>query len=118
VRASVDAVKSLYPDKKVFAMLELHTFSSLNREFIAQYKNSLDAADIAIVYVDPHTIETKGAGFINEAFILNAFGNAKIIFLNDPDMLHSHLHHATETADVLLIMSSGNLGGMDLGKLG
>ena len=114
VKASVDAVRNLYPNKKIFALLELHTFSSLNKDFIVQYKNTLDKADTAIVYIDPHAQQMKNAGFIDSAFISNAFANDEILFLNDAQLLNEQVKKAISGFDIILLMSSGNLGGVDV----
>jgi len=114
VKASLEAVRGLYPGKKIFALLELHTFSSLNKDFIVQYKNTLDKADTAIVYIDPHAQQMKNAQFIDKAFIHNAFANPDIFFLNDAQLLAEQVKNAISGSDVILLMSSGNLGGVDV----
>jgi len=114
VKASVGAVRSLYPHKKIFALLELHTFSSLNKDFIIQYKNTLDEADTAIVYIDPHAQQMKNATFIDANFIHTAFANSEILFLNDASLLAQEVKNAISNFDIILLMSSGNLGGVDV----
>src|SRR5690606_10326750 len=59
VKASIDAVKQQFPHRKLLAILELHTFSSLNKDFMDQYKNTMDQADEAVVFYSRHALELK-----------------------------------------------------------
>lgn len=58
LKAINEAVKKQFPERKLVACLELHTFNSLKKEFLPQYENSMDAADLAIVYFNPDTIDS------------------------------------------------------------
>ena len=73
LKATTEAVKTQFPERKLVACLELHTFSSLKKEFLPQYKNSMDAADLAIVYFNPHTIAHKKLEPITEQQVAEAF---------------------------------------------
>src|SRR5688572_19542522 len=53
VKATVKALKEIYPSRDLVACLELYTYSSLNKKFLPQYKDSLKAAQIPIVYFNP-----------------------------------------------------------------
>ncbi|MCI4670118.1 MAG: Mur ligase family protein [Bacteroidia bacterium] len=117
VKASVDAVKSNYPDKNVIACLELHTFSSLNKNFIPHYKGSLVPADHKLVFVNPKAIEKRRMEPIEEEFILESFGEGKLVFAKSVDEVKSFIQDARTGKDVILMMSSGNFGGMDLKSL-
>jgi len=59
LKATTKAVKEQFENKELVACMELHTFSSLNQEFLQLYKGAMDTADTAIVYFNPHTIEHK-----------------------------------------------------------
>ncbi|MBK9015764.1 MAG: peptidoglycan synthetase [Saprospiraceae bacterium] len=111
-RATVEAVRGIHPERKLLACLELHTFSSLDKAFLPLYSKTLAPADVACVFYSPHTLEMKKLPPISAAEIRVAFD-------------HPNLHVFTERADLeafikkqnlentnLLMMSSGNFGGM------
>jgi UDP-N-acetylmuramate: L-alanyl-gamma-D-glutamyl-meso-diaminopimelate ligase len=115
--ATTRAVKEQFPLRKLVACMELHTFSSLTKEFLMQYKGAMDEADVAIVYFSPHAIELKRLPAITEAMVLEAFGNKNIRVYTDSDTLYKDLllmdwHNAN-----LLMMSSGNFHGIDFALL-
>lgn len=117
VEATVEAVKKQFPDKKLFAVLELHTFSSLNKDFIRQYAGSLAPADEAIVYVDNHALQMKGGDTYTEEQIRQAFERPDITFIDEADMLIKKISGGLKKENVLLLMSSGNLGGLNIAAL-
>ena len=82
VKASVEALRQRYPEKRITVFLELHTFSSLNKAFLPQYLGSLNAADQAYVYYSPHTLEMKNLPAISPEFVRECFGGAARIFTN------------------------------------
>ena len=59
VQATTEAVKKQYAQKDLIACLELHTYSSLNAEFLGEYKGALDKADKAVVFYSPHAVKIK-----------------------------------------------------------
>jgi UDP-N-acetylmuramate: L-alanyl-gamma-D-glutamyl-meso-diaminopimelate ligase len=78
VKATVEAMKELHPKRQLMAVLELHTFSSLNENFITEYKGALDAAEFPIVFYDAHSFELKRLPIIAPNKIIQAFGNNEI----------------------------------------
>jgi UDP-N-acetylmuramate: L-alanyl-gamma-D-glutamyl-meso-diaminopimelate ligase len=114
VRATVNAVKNQFPNQKLVAVLELHTFSSLSRNFIAQYADTLNGADNALVYVDNHALKAKGGDAYNEQQIRDAFNRNDIIFFENRDELSQVLRPLISFNNTLLFMSSGNFGGLDI----
>ncbi len=112
--ATTKAVKEQYPDKKVLACLELHTYSSLNAEFLKEYKGTLDAADEAVVFYSPHAVEIKKLEPVSKAQIEQAFERNDLIIFTDPEDFRSFLTSYSFDNTVLLMMSSGNYGGLDL----
>ena len=111
--ATIDAVKDTFPDRKLVACVELHKFSSLTAEFLLQYKNTMNRADEAFVYFNPHTIAHKKLPPITEEMICKAFNNPTVRVFQDSKALLNALH-AMEWKDAnLLLMSSGNFDGID-----
>src|SRR5690606_24343271 len=82
LRATIDAVKDQYPDRELVAVMELHTFSSLNENFLNEYKGSIDKADIAVIYINSETFKHKKIKPYGENEVKHAFGNEKLIFFN------------------------------------
>ncbi len=117
LKATIDAVKAQFNDRKLVACMELHTFSSLNSAFLAQYKNTMDNADIRIVYVDEKTFLHKKMEPLGKEVIEEAFNDPSLLFFNNSVVLESYLKNLNFEHTNLLLMSSGNFGGMDLVKL-
>jgi UDP-N-acetylmuramate: L-alanyl-gamma-D-glutamyl-meso-diaminopimelate ligase len=95
----------------------LHTFSSLKKEFLPQYKNCMDTADLAIVYFNPHTIEHKNLEKITELQVTNAFDSPNLIVSTDSDELFDFLKELNWKNSNLLLMTSGNFSGKNLKEL-
>jgi len=114
VKATMEAVTDQYKGKRVFACLELHTFSSLNQEFLQQYKGCLDSADTAIVYYSLHAMQLKRLPPITPEQVKLAFGNEKLEVFTDPEGLFDRLVKEEKADTVFLMMSSGNYDGIDL----
>lgn len=112
VKATIAAMKQKYPDKKLVACLELHTFSSLKKEFIPQYSNCMVDAEIACVYYSPEVIAHKKLEEIRPEFIQKSFGNNVLVF-SETDKLQDFLLKIDSKNTVFLMMSSGNFSGID-----
>jgi UDP-N-acetylmuramate: L-alanyl-gamma-D-glutamyl-meso-diaminopimelate ligase len=117
LKATSEAVKKQFPDRKLVACLELHTFSSLKKEFLPQYKNCMDAADLAIVYFNPHTIEHKQLEQITELQVTEAFDTPNLIVSTNSDELFDFLKELNWQNSNLLLMTSGNFSGKNLKEL-
>ncbi|TDO24379.1 UDP-N-acetylmuramate--L-alanine ligase [Pedobacter duraquae] len=115
--ATIEAVKLQYPNRKLIACIELHTFSSLNKEFLQQYEYTMDKADIAIVYIDEQTFLHKKIIPYAESDVQLAFKNDKLLFFNKSEKLEEYLLGLNFNKSNLLLMSSGNFSGMDLIEL-
>ncbi len=114
VEATVNAVKKIFPDRDLVATVELHTFSSLNKDFIPTYKNTLKSADKAIVFINPHVLETRGISDIDEAFLRKAFNRPDLLFVTNVDSLKLGLKDSKKADTNYLFMSSGNFDGTDM----
>jgi UDP-N-acetylmuramate: L-alanyl-gamma-D-glutamyl-meso-diaminopimelate ligase len=114
VEATTRAMKEQYPSRRLVACAELHTFSSLNKEFLSQYRDKLEAADVAIVFYSPHTVEQKRLEPVSEADIRQAFRRDNLLVFTEREALYDFLIHHTWTDSNLLLMSSGTFGGLDL----
>ncbi len=117
VMATSKAVKNQFPDRKLIACLELHTYSSLNPEFLKEYQGSLDAADEAVVFYSPHAVAIKKLEPISENQIASAFQRDDLLIYTDPKQFKDFLFQSDFDETTLLLMSSGNYGGLDLEEL-
>jgi len=113
VMATTRAVKDQYPDRQLLACLELHTYSSLNPEFLYEYNSALDAADTAVVFYSPHAVEIKKLQPISEEQIAKAFQRDDLVIFTDPSKFKEYLFSQNMENKSLLLMSSGNYGGLD-----
>ncbi|MCH7524463.1 MAG: peptidoglycan synthetase [Bacteroidetes bacterium] len=113
VEATTNAVKEQYESRTLVACLELHTYSSLNAEFLKEYKGTLDAADIAVVFYSPHAVEIKKLEAITQEQIATAFKRDDLIIYTNPDDFKQFLFSQDFNNKALLLMSSGNYGGLD-----
>ena len=117
VKATLHAVKEQYPSRTIVACLELHTYSSLSKEFLVHYLHSLDEADLPMVYYNPHAIQLKRLPPITTEQVKEGFGNPALEVLTDSAELRMRLLGMDWNNAVLLLMSSGNYDGMDLAQL-
>jgi UDP-N-acetylmuramate: L-alanyl-gamma-D-glutamyl-meso-diaminopimelate ligase len=117
LKATTQAVKIQFPNRKLIACMELHTFSSLNEEFLAQYNGAMALADEAIVYFNPHTIAQKKLTPITESQVKKAFGGNNLKVYMDSKIVLNDLLKMNFANKNLLMMSSGNFDGIDFNKL-
>lgn len=113
VLATTKAVREQYPNRKLIACLELHTYSSLNPDFLKQYEGALDAADVAVVFYSPEAVKIKKLEEIQAEQIAQAFNRKDLIVYTNPKDFESFLKNADLQNSALLLMSSGNYGGLD-----
>lgn len=117
VTSVTNAVKAQYKEKEVVGCLEIHTYSSLNPEFLVQYKGALDKADIKIVNYDPEALKIKRMEMISPEDIKKAFGDDSILVFTSSEELKNYIETLDKTNKVFLMMSSGNFGGTNLNEL-
>ncbi len=117
VAATTNAVKKQYSDREVIACLELHTYSSLNAEFLAEYKGALDSADKAVVFYSPHAVEIKKLEEVSAAQIGNAFEREDLIIYTNPAEFKDFLFSQNFENTAVVLMSSGNYGGLDFDEV-
>ncbi len=113
VKATTDAVKKQYAQREVIACLELHTYSSLNAEFLSEYKGALDLADKAVVFYSPHAVKIKQLDEVTTAQIGAAFGREDLIIFTNPSEFKAFLFGQNLEQTAVVLMSSGNYGGLD-----
>ncbi|NOR28149.1 MAG: peptidoglycan synthetase [Lutibacter sp.] len=116
VQATTNAVKKQYNSREVLACLELHTYSSLSAEFLKEYKGALNSADKAVVFYSPEAVEIKKLETISLSQIKDAFERDDLIVYTNPVEFKEFLFNQKLENTALLLMSSGNYGGLDFSK--
>jgi UDP-N-acetylmuramate: L-alanyl-gamma-D-glutamyl-meso-diaminopimelate ligase len=117
VKATTQAVKAQYPNRQLVACLELHTYSSLNAEFLKEYEGALDAADIAVVFYSPDAVKIKQLEEVTYDQISKAFNRNDLIIYTNPTDFKGFLHEHNLKESALLLMSSGNYGGLNFDEV-
>ncbi|MFO7719501.1 MAG: Mur ligase family protein [Gillisia sp.] len=117
VTATVKAVKEQYPNKELIACLELHTYSSLNPEFLKEYKNSLDPAAKAVVFYSPEALKIKKLEMLSKDEILKAFGRQDLVIYTNAEEFQKYLRTLDYSEKAVLLMSSGNYGGLNFEEI-
>jgi UDP-N-acetylmuramate: L-alanyl-gamma-D-glutamyl-meso-diaminopimelate ligase len=114
--ATTNAVKEQYPERELIACMELHTFSSLKKEFLPNYKNTMVKADHALVYFNPDVVLHKKLDPISISQVKNAFGE-NVTVVNETKEVIEFIKRFNSKNKVLLMMSSGTFDGIDYEKL-
>lgn len=117
VAATTQAVKEQYPNRKLIACLELHTYSSLNAEFLKEYQGALEFADVAIVFYSPDAVKIKQLEEVTYEQIANAFNREDLIIYTNPSEFKTFLFDQNFDNTTLLLMSSGNYGGLNFDEV-
>ena len=113
VAATTKAVKEQFPNRKLVACLELHTYSSLNAEFLKEYESALDFADVAVVFYSPDAVKIKQLEDVTYEQIASAFNKKDLIIFTNPKDFKDYLFGLNLENSALLLMSSGNYGGLN-----
>lgn len=114
VKATVKAFNELFKSQKKYGFLELHTYSSLNAEFLNQYESTVDGLDEAVVFYSEENLRIKRIENISPELIKEKFKNDKIKVLTNQEELKNYWNQLEKSSSVFLMMSSGNFGGLDL----
>ncbi len=111
LKATIDAVRKEYPNRKLYAFYELHTYSSLNKKFLPQYENTMENADFPTVLYNSHTLEMKKMPSLDKQEVKRAFGQNDLVVFDNSDEFQKYISQIDENNSVFLFMSSGTFGG-------
>lgn len=114
VKATVKAVRERYTHRKIIAVFELHTYSSLQENFIEQYAHSLDSADVKILFLDNEALKIKNKQDLDNAWLKEQFADDTIIVIKEATQLKAQIQSEITPDSVILLMSSGSLGGINI----
>lgn len=113
VKATIEAAKAQFPNKKLIAVLELHTYSSLNEAFMKEYNGALKLADEAAVFYSRHALELKRLPELKKVTVQAGFAKPGLEVMNYRQEFEAWLNEKDFTNAVVLFMSSGNYDGFD-----
>ncbi len=116
LRATIHAMREQYPDRRLVACMELHTFSSLTQEFLQQYRGTMDEADVRCVYFSQHALQLKKLPPLDPEEVKKSFGGNVEVFTDSAAMVAKVKAMDWKDAN-LLMMSSGNFDGIDFNQL-
>jgi UDP-N-acetylmuramate: L-alanyl-gamma-D-glutamyl-meso-diaminopimelate ligase len=114
LKATLEAVKEQFPDRKLIACFELHTYSSLNKDFLDQYAGSMEKADVAVVYFSPHALALKKLPMLSPDDIKESFQKQGLLVFSESAKFQEFLLGQEYTNTNLLLMSSGNYDGLNV----
>ena len=122
LRATIHAMREQYPERKLVACMELHTFSSLTQEFLQQYRGTMDEADVRYVYFSQHALQLKKLPPLDPEQVREAFGGNVEVFTDSLSRVQSvkqtcHQFSVSNSQFSILMMSSGNFDGIDFAAL-
>ena len=117
VKATIEAVHQQFIGRRLIAVLELHTFSSLNENFMSEYDGALDKADASVVFYSKHALELKRMPDLDKEVVLKSFNKRGLRVVNDKEDLEDWLKNQDCKNANLVLMSSGNFDGLDISKL-
>jgi UDP-N-acetylmuramate: L-alanyl-gamma-D-glutamyl-meso-diaminopimelate ligase len=117
LKATVHAVKHQFPERKLISVQELHTYSSLNRDFLPNYAHSMDETDVAVIYLNPHAVALKKLELMDESTLREGFKRQDLMLFTESEALKEYLLSQNYSNTNLLLMSSGNYDNLDLKPL-
>lgn len=114
VKATMDALKQQYPQRKLIGILELHTYSSLSEAFMTEYRGAMENADIGIVFYAAHALELKRLPYLPTESVQKGFAKEGLMVMTNKETLWKWLHANTYLHTNIVFMSSGNYDGLDM----
>ncbi|GGC43694.1 peptidoglycan synthetase [Parapedobacter defluvii] len=114
LKASIHALKEQFPDKALVAIIELHTYSSLNEAYLKEYRDTMHEAEYPAVFINQESLKQRNAGAISEEMLKAAFNQPNLVYFSNVESMKQYLMAMNPTGRNLLLMSSGNYGGINL----
>ncbi len=114
LKATVNALHHQFTEEKICVAYELHTFSSLDKEFIKEYKDTLKHADVAFVYINPDNLKIAGGNKLNESDLKEAFDKNNLQFFDDEKELKNAMENQKDKVSTFAFLSSGHFRNLNL----
>jgi len=117
VKATVEAIASRYPGRDIVACLELHTYSSLNINFLPSITGRWKCI-FSIRYFNPHSVKIKKLPSLSVEEVRKAFGKKDIMVFDNSSEMFSYIRKTKiQESCLTFFMSSGDFDGMNLLEL-
>ena len=117
VKATTEAVHKQFPNRKLISFFELHTYSSLNPLFLEKYRDTLKHSDECYIYYSEKNMRIKRLEPIDSELIIRSFNHSSLTVIDNYEKLNKKIHDLDLSNSVLLMMSSGKFGGLDIDKI-
>lgn len=114
LRASIHALKEQFPGKALVAIIELHTYSSLNEDYLSEYRDTMKEAEYPAVFINQEALKQRNAGSITADTLKKAFNQPNLEYFSSIERMKHYLQDLEPDGKNLLFMSSGNYGGVNL----
>ena len=117
VKATTEAVRKQFPNRKLISFFELHTYSSLNPLFLEKYRDTLKHSDECYIYYSEKNMKIKRLEPIDSELIIKSFNHNSLNVIDNYEKLNQIIYNLDLSNSVLLMMSSGKFGGLDFNKI-
>lgn len=117
VKATTEAVHKQFPNRKLISFFELHTYSSLNPLFLEKYRDTLKHSDECYIYYSEKNMRIKRLEPIDSELIIRSFNHSSLTVIDNYEKLNKKIYDLDLSNSVLLMMSSGKFGGLDIDKI-
>jgi len=117
VKATTEAVHKQFPNRKLISFFELHTYSSLNPLFLEKYRDTLKHSDECYIYYSEKNMKIKRLEPIDSELIIRSFNHSSLTVIDNYEKLNKKIYDLDLSNSVLLMMSSGKFGGLDIDKI-
>ena len=117
VKATTEAVHKQFPNRKLISFFELHTYSSLNPLFLEKYRDTLKHSDECYIYYSEKNMRIKRLQPIDSELIIRSFNHSSLTVIDNYEKLNKKIYDLDLSNSVLLMMSSGKFGGLDIDKI-
>jgi UDP-N-acetylmuramate: L-alanyl-gamma-D-glutamyl-meso-diaminopimelate ligase len=117
VKATTEAVRKQFPNRKLISFFELHTYSSLNPLFLEKYRDTLKHSDECYIYYSEKNMRIKRLEPIDSELIIRSFNHSSLTVIDNYEKLNKKIYDLDLSNSVLLMMSSGKFGGLDIDKI-
>ena len=117
LKATTEAVRKQFPNRKLISFFELHTYSSLNPLFLEKYKDTLKCSNECYIYYSEKNMRIKRLEPIDSELIIKSFNHNNLTVIDNYEELNKKIYDLDLSNSVLLMMSSGKFGGLDIDKI-
>ena len=117
LKATTEAVRKQFPNRKLISFFELHTYSSLNPLFLEKYKDTLKCSNECYIYYSEKNMRIKRLEPIDSELIIKSFNHNNLTVIDNYEELNKKIYDLDISNSVLLMMSSGKFGGLDIDKI-